>query len=189
MKINFTLLRKSLKSNFLNFFGSIFLLFSFIIQNFLFNKWDEQLNSFLKANEQFTELTTISLKYQSLYLLLENQDESIKNKFQPVFIYAAAEKYRLGKIISTNLNLFANESEKKEFAQITNDLLKQTYSVKNLNTLYDFVSYVDSKIPQNIEVNKNWMSKLNRKKKVASVIFLGFQIVGSIMIAFAYLRK
>lgn len=176
----------SILSKKLNVFGSLFLFLSFTIQTFLFNSWDEKIKIIEQDNRDYTELTRTSLEYQNLYLGLENQGETLKDKFQPVFIKAAAEKYRLGKIISTNVDLFGSKSETQQFVTSTNELLHATNEVNDLNSLYKFVQYAELKIPENQALKTNWIKNMRRKKEIASAIFLTFQIIGSLMLVFGF---
>ena len=109
-----------------------------------------------------------------------------KLQFQSIFIKAAAEKYRLGKIISTNDELLENEQEVKKFVHNTNELLAYIQEVNDLNTLYAFVQVADTKIPENLKLKAEWMDKMNSKKKTASFFFLSFQILGSIMLVLGF---
>lgn len=185
IKIDWTKSKPTLSKK-LNVFGSLFLFLSFTIQMFLYNSWDEKTNQFAQANRDFTEMTRTSLEYQNLYLGLQSQDSLTKKLFQPSFIKAAAEKYRLGKIISTNVDLLSSEEEAKKFVGNTNKLLEYIQQVNDLNTLYAFVQDADKIIPENQKLKAEWMSKMNTKKETASFFFLGFQILGSIMLVFGY---
>ena len=170
----------------LNVFGSLFLFLSFTIQMFVYNSWDEKTKQFEQASRDYTEMTRASLEYQNLYLGLQNQDSLTKEKFQPAFIKMAAEKYRIGKIISTNIDLFENEQEVKKFINNTNDLLEEIKYVKDFNTLNTFVQSANSKTPENVKLKTEWLNKMNSKKKRASFFFLTFQILGSILLVLGY---
>jgi len=170
----------------LNFFGSFFLLISFTIQMFLYNSWDDKTERFNQANRDFTELTRTSLEYQNLYLSLHLQDSITRQKFQTSFIKAAATKYHQGKIISTNLDLFQNEDQVKEFVNNSNQLKDQIHNIDDMNSLYNFVKLADKKIPINQKLKITWMKEMKWKKDTASFIFLTFQILGSIMLVLGY---
>lgn len=170
----------------LNVFGSLLLFLSFTIQMFVYNSWDEKTKQFDQASRDYTEMTRASLEYQSLYLGLQSQDSLTKEKFQPAFIKMAAEKYRVGKIVSTNVDLFENEQEVKKFINNTNDLLEEIKYVKDFNTLNAFVQSANSKIPENVKLKTEWSNKMNSKKKKASFLFLTFQILGSILLVLGY---
>ena len=177
---------KPILSKKLNVFGSLFLFLSFTIQMFVYNSWDERTKQFYQASRDYTEMTRASLEYQNLYLGLQSQDSLTKEKFQLAFIKMAAEKYRVGKIISTNVDLFENEQEVKKFINNTNDLLEEIKYVKDFNTFNAFVESANSKIPENIKLKIEWLDKMNSKKKRASFFFLTFQILGSILLVLGY---
>lgn len=185
IKIDWTKSNPTLSKK-LNVFGSLFLFLSFTIQMFLYNSWDEKTKQFDQANRDFTEMTRTSLEYQNLYLGLQSQDSLTKNLYQPSFIKAAAEKYRMGKIISTNIELLGSEENVKKFIGNTNELLAYIQQVTDLNTLYAFVQLADTKIPENLKLEAEWMDKMNSKKKTASFFFLAFQVLGSIMLVLGY---
>ncbi|RTY78578.1 hypothetical protein EKL97_13875 [Flavobacterium sp. LS1P28] len=170
----------------MNVFGSLLLFLSFTIQMFLYNSWDEKTKQFDQANRDFTEMTRTSLEYQNLYLGLKSQDSLTMHLYQPTFIKAAAEKYRMGKIISTNIELLGSVEEVKKFVDNTNELLAYIQHVTDLNTLYAFVQLADTKIPENRKLKAKWMDKMNTKKKTASFFFLALQILGSIMLVLGF---
>lgn len=185
IKIDWTKSKPTLSKK-LNVFGSLSLFLSFTIQIFLYNSWDEKTKQFDQANRDFTELTRTSLEYQNLYLGLESQDSLTKNLYQTSFIQAAAEKYRMGKIISTNVELLESEENVKKFVYNTNELLAYVQQVKDFNTLYAFVQVADSKIPENRALKAEWLDKMNSKKKTASFFFLAFQILGLILLVLGF---
>lgn len=185
IKIEWTKSKATLSKK-LNVFGSLFLFLSFTIQIFLYNTWDEKTKQFVQAKRDFTEMTRASLEYQNLYLGLQSQDSLTKHLYQASFIKAAAEKYRMGKIISTNIELLESEEDVKKFVDNTNELLAYIPQVTDLNTLYAFVELADKKIPENRKLKAEWMDKMNSKKKTASFFFLAFQILGSIMLVLGF---
>nr|WP_294858408.1 hypothetical protein [uncultured Fluviicola sp.] len=185
IKIDWTKSKPTISKK-LNVFGSLFLFLSFTIQMFLYNSWDEEIKQFDQANRDFTEMTRTSLEYQNLYLGLQSQDSITKQLYQPSFIKAAAEKYRMGKIISTNVELLGSEKDVKKFVENTNELLANIQQVNDLNTLYAFVQLADAKIPENRKLKAEWMEKMSFKKKIASIFFLAFQILGSIMLVLGF---
>lgn len=170
----------------LTVFGSLLLILSFVVQNFFFNKWDDKLNAFEQANRDYSEMTRSSLEYQNLYLSLDSQSDSVKKVLKPAFIKAAAEKYRVGKMVSTNLDLLENESEANKFVENTNELLMLINQVNDMPTLYNFVKEVEVKLPENKNLKTQWLNKMNNKKENASYIFAILQITGSIMIAIGF---
>ena len=131
-------------------------------------------------------MTRTSLEYQNLYLGLQSQDSLTKHKYQASFIEAAAEKYRMGKIISTNIELLESEEDVKNFVNNTNELKAYIPLVTDLNTLYAFVELAEKKIPENRKLKAEWIKKMNSKKKTASFFFLALQILGSIMLVLGY---
>lgn len=185
IKIDWTKSKPTLSKK-LNVFGSLFLFLSFTIQMFLYNSWDEKTKQFDQANRDFTEMTRTSLEYQNLYLGLQSQDSLTKNLYQPNFIKAAAEKYRMGKIISTNIDLLGSEENVKKFVDNTNELLAYIQQVTDLNSLYTFVQLADTRIPENRKLKAEWLDKMNTKKQTASFFFLAFQVLGSIMLVLGY---
>ena len=185
IKIDWTKSKPTLSKK-LNVFGSLFLFLSFTIQMFLYNSWDEKTKQFDQANRDFTEMTRTSLEYQNLYLGLQSQDSLTKNLYQSSFIKAAAEKYRMGKIISTNVELLGREENVKKFVVNTNELLAYIQQVTDLNTLYAFMQLADTKIPENRKLKAEWMDKMNSNKKTGSFFFLAFQVLGSIMLVLGY---
>ncbi|WP_231424963.1 hypothetical protein [Pedobacter sp. Leaf250] len=185
IKIDWTKNKPTLSKK-LNVFGSLLLFLSFTIQMFLYNTWDEKIKQFDQANRDFTEMTRTSLEYQNLYLGLQSQDSLTKQLYQANFIKAAAEKYRMGKIISTNAELVGSKEDAKKFVDNTNVLLASIQQVTDLNTLYAFVQIADAKIPENRKLKAEWMDKMNFKKKTASFFFLAFQILGSIMLVLGF---
>lgn len=185
IKIDWSKSNKPLSKK-LNVFGSLFLFMSFTIQIFLYNSWDEKTKIFEQANRDFTEMTRTSLEYQNLYLGLQNQDSLTKQKFQPEFIKMAAEKYRIGKILSTNIDLLGDEIEVKKFVNNTNELLGQINNVNDISTLYEFVQLSNNKIPENNKLKSKWMMDMDSKKRKASFFFLTFQILGSILLVLGY---
>lgn len=185
IKIDWTKSNPTLSKK-LNVFGTLFLFLSFTIQMFLYNTWDEKIKQFDQANRDFTEMTRASLEYQNLYLGLQSQDSLTKHLYQADFIKAAAEKYRIGKIISTNVELFGSKEDVKKFVDNTNALLASIQQVTDLNTLYAFVRIADTKIPENRQLKAEWIDKINSKKEKASFFFLAFQILGSIMLVLGF---
>jgi hypothetical protein len=185
IKVDWTKSKPTLSKK-LNVFGSLFLFLSFTIQMFLYNSWDEKTKQFDQANRDFTEMTRTSLEYQNLYLGLQSQDSLTKHLYQPSFIKAAAEKYRMGKIISTNVELLGSEEKVKKFVDNTNELLAYIQQVTDLTTLYTFVQLADTKIPENQKLKAEWIDKMNSKKKTTSFFFLAFQILGSIMLVLGF---
>ena len=184
-KFNWELSSPTLSKQF-KVFGSLCLLLSFSIQSFYYNSWEQQISEFEQANRDFTEMTRTSLEYQNLYLALQNQDSLTKEIYQPLFIKAAAEKYRLGKIISTKTDILNNEKEVKQFVDNSNALLSYISQIDDFNSLYAFVQEADQKLPENRKLKTDWFLETYNKKKNASRIFLIFQILGSIMIVFGY---
>jgi hypothetical protein len=166
--------------------GSLILLLAFIIQTFMYNNWNEKVKLFEQANRDYTEMTRSSLEYQNLFLGLESQNDSIKEIFKPMFIKAAAEKYRLGKIISSNPDLFNNEKELNQFISNTNKLLLLINEVKDLKTLYQFVGVAERYIPENQKLKTDWMNDMNRKKEIASYLFILFQLTGAVLVALGF---
>lgn len=170
----------------LSFYGSLLLLLAFIVQTFMFNKWNDKVRLFEQASRDYTEMTRSSLEYQNLFLGLEMQNDSIKKVFQSAFIKAAAEKYRLGKIISTNIELFNTEKEIKQFIENTNKLLSVINEVKDFETLYQFVRMTEQYLPENQKLKSEWMNKMDKKKELASYLFILLQFAGAIMIAYGF---
>lgn len=170
----------------LSVFGTLLLLLAFIVQTFLYNQWDNKVKIVEQAFRDYTEFTRTSLEYQNLYLGLEAQNDTLKFIFQPIFIKAAAEKYRLGRIISTNLDLFNNETDVRNFINNTNKLLLLINQVTDLNSLYQFVNEVEKLLPENRKIQMEWLDKMNTKKEIASLVFASLQLIGTIMIALGF---
>jgi len=171
----------------LNVFGSLLLIISFIVQTYFYNKWNDQILTFEQANRNYTEMTRTSLEYQNLYLGLNSyKEKEVKETLQHLFVQAAAEKYRLGRIMSTNVELIKDSIEAKKFIDSTNALLLSIDKINDMRSLYVFVNDTENKIPSKIEENKDWLIHMNNKKETASYIFIGLQLIGSIMIALGF---
>ena len=167
----------------LRFWGTIIILFSFIIQNLYFNKWDKELKNLEQSQRDYTDLTKSSLEYQSLFLNLPNDTSSINQLLKISFIKQAASKYRLGKMISYNVDHLKNEKDAENYVNITNELLSEIKNVTDMPTLYEFVYKTNKLLPDNLEEYYTSFLERSKKRSYSNYLFVILQIVVSIILA------
>ncbi|MCC6458856.1 MAG: hypothetical protein IT260_00195 [Saprospiraceae bacterium] len=163
--------------------GSLLVLGAFIVQTFLYDKWKDNIDAYSQANRDFSEFTRTSLLYQNLYFNINAEDTLVIRQSKQLFMRAAAEKYRLGRIISTNIDLVDTDLERNKFIANSNTVLKEVYKVVDYESLMRFIPIADSLLPGNLKLNDEWLKAQHKKKEIASLVFLSLQIIGSLLLA------
>lgn len=166
----------------LMFFGSFFLVISFVIQNFSYQKWDSEIDSINQANRDYSDIIRSALLYEILYFNVNTPDTILLENAQSQYIKTAAEKIRLGKIIAYNTDSLGTPELNKKFIDNTNLLLAANQNVTDFSSFINYINMVNSVIPENRSEKANRITKLNSKKERASFWFLIMQILGSLLL-------
>jgi hypothetical protein len=162
---------------------------AFTAQQYFNQKWSSEIKTFEEANRDYTELSRASLAYQNLFIGLDSKTDSVSTNLKQIFIKAAADKYRTGKMISTHTEQLGTKTELAALAKKNNELSELISEVTDLNSLYGFVVVTNQTYPESKDQNGNWLEVKQAKKDQFSLIFAISQAIGAILLAFGLSKR
>lgn len=170
----------SVKAKAVKLFGGAILLLSFIVQNFLYDSWNQKSEDYYNSNKDFSDMSRSSLLYLNLYFNTKLDDDSVEQVVKYQYINAAAQKAALGQVV----NILARDTDKVTKINLTNSLLQKAKSVNDFDSFLNFNKYASEIDKYSLQDNIAFVNKVTQKREMYRWIFLSAYILGTGLLLF-----